>query len=507
MNRKTVIFDAADLGFIAIYLLLLLVIGLIGWRSKKNNTLQDFYLGGRGTGIWVLLLTLYATQYSGNTLFGFTGKTYRVGFAWTVSIQFMITVIVVYLSFAPKLFAISRRYNFVTPADYLQHRFNHPKLSLIASIVMILAIGNFLLAQLMAMGKAVDGLFGADSTLAYGGGVIFLAGLIVVYESLGGFRAVAWTDAIQGSILFLGFASLLFLVFQQFGSLESATNLIAQQSPKHLDPPDAQGIREWVSYLVIVGVGCALYPQAIQRIYCARNAKTLRISLMWMAFLPLVTTLVSLIAGVMGRAYLPGLSSEQSDSMLTLLCGAIQDQSPIAHALVVILFAAILAAMMSTADSILLSISSMITKDLFSRWLWRDAPEAVLMKVGKRCSWFLVALLSVGAILLKETTLVSLLDRKLDLLVQLSPAFILSLWWSRLRSREVLCGLVAGIALSLGMTIAGHGKLYGIHAGLYGLAINLTIAVSGSWLRQPLTENPAEPQQSNEETIVKVGET
>ena len=472
--------NTMEIGFVALYLGVLLLIGLAGWRSRKANTLKDFYLGGSSTGLWVLLLTLYATQYSGNTLFGFTGKTYRVGFSWSVSVQFMTAIVVVYLTFAPRLFALSRKQGFITPADYLQHRFKTPLLSLVASVVMILAIGNFLLAQMMAMGKAVEGLFEADPWWAYFSGVVFLAAIIIVYETLGGFRAVAWTDAIQGSILMLGFAALIVLIFQRFGSLDRATSLLAETAPRTLQAPSAAGVREWVSYLLIVGIGGALYPQAVQRIYCARNARTLRLSLMIMVFLPLVTTSVSLIAGIMGRAYLPDLSPEQTDSLLTIICREVQQQSVLGRWVVVVLFAAILAAIMSTADSILLSISSMLTKDIYAPWIRRGASEAELMRVGKLCAWLFITVAAVGAILLRDTTLVTLLDRKLDLLIQLSPAFILGLWWKPLNGNGVLFGLVTGIVIALSLAALGYGKLYGIHAGIYGVIGNLVVAVGWS---------------------------
>ena len=81
MNSELMPLNAVEIGFIGLYLLSLLLVGYFGFRAKKADTLQDFFLGGQRTGLWVLLLTLYATQYSGNTLFGFTGKTYRVGYA------------------------------------------------------------------------------------------------------------------------------------------------------------------------------------------------------------------------------------------------------------------------------------------------------------------------------------------------------------------------------------------------------------------------------------------
>ncbi|MBL6725653.1 MAG: sodium:solute symporter family protein [Rubripirellula sp.] len=474
MNDPSQPLGWAEVVVIGAYLMFLLLIGLAGWRSRRANTLADFYLGGNGTGLFVLILTLYATQYSGNTLFGFTGKTYRVGLSWTVSVQFMTAIVVAYLCFAPRLFALSRKFSFITPGDFLEHRFRYKPLTFAASGVMIVAIANFLLAQMMAMGKAVEGLFPQHAITAYCSGVIFLAAIMLVYETLGGFRAVAWTDAIQGGILMFGFVSVLYLIFSRFGSLELAMQRLEVHSPETLQPPTWKGIAEWVSYLVIVGLGCSLYPQAIQRIYCARNSRTLRLSLAVMAFLPLITTTVSLLAGMMGRAYFPELPSDQSDSLLTILCREVQQDSLLGRWLVVVLFAAILAAIMSTADSVVLSISSMLTKD----WYASSRPfatEGQMLRFGNYCSWLCVAGGVTGAILLRETTLVTMLDRKLDLLVQLTPAFMLGLWWKGLDGKSVFLGLLVGLTVSLSLVVLGYSKLLGIHAGLYGLICNLLL--------------------------------
>ena len=79
--------------FIGIYLFSLILIGLFAFKARKENTLNDFYLAGNSFGLVVIFLTLYATQYSGNTLFGFSGKTYRIGFSWIMSLQFMIAIV------------------------------------------------------------------------------------------------------------------------------------------------------------------------------------------------------------------------------------------------------------------------------------------------------------------------------------------------------------------------------------------------------------------------------
>ena len=482
-------------AFIALYLGSLLLVGWWGYRARREDSLKDFYLAGSGFGFFVLVLTLYATQYSGNTLFGFTGKTYRIGYAWTMSVHFMTAVIVFYLLLAPKLQARARVRGFITPADYLQDRFAYAPLSVLASVVMIVALSNYLLAQLMAMGRAVEGLsagtvvhLGHEAFLVlpadvYIWAVVALALIMVVYETLGGLRAVAWTDVLQGVVLMLGFVILTVLVFVYFGGPEtSALKILAQEGgAEKLQPPGWAMSREWVSYIFVVGIGAALYPQAIQRLYAARSPAVLRRSLQVMAFLPLTATLIAVFIGITALAHFPGLEGAEADRVLAVVFRDLQSQGGVGYWLVVVLFSAVLAAIMSTADSALLSISSMFSSDLYRRAV-PGAGESSLTMVGKVSSWVLIVILVVLAIRLRDTTLLKLLDRKFDLLVQLSPAFFIGLHWSGLRSRPVFTGLVAGLVIALGLAFGVSGKPWGIHAGLYGLPVNLVIAVGGSLL-------------------------
>lgn len=476
--------------FIGIYLFSLILIGMFAYRARKENTLNDFYLAGNSFGLVVIFLTLYATQYSGNTLFGFSGKAYRIGFSWIMSLQFMIAVVACYIIFAPRLYAKARRYQFVTPTDYLQHRFDSRVLNILATVIMIFVLSSYLLAQLMAMGRAMQGLTDIDPAAAYQQGVILLTLIMVIYGTLGGLRAVAWTDVIQGIVLMTGFIILIIILYQQFGPLSLATVKIQQS----LEPamagkiavPDADRLREWLSYILIVGLGSTLYPQAIQRIYAAKSERVLRQGLAFMAFAPFLTTLIAIITGIYAIAYIPGLEGADSDQVLGKILALVQNNSLMGYWLVVVLYAAVMAAMMSTADSALLSISSMLSKDIYGRYIDPDASQARLTLLGKCFSWCLIVFLVWLAIYLSDkASLLSLLDRKFDLLIQLVPAFMLSIHWRGLRALPVFAGLLVGVVLSLYLAYADlafvtQGKVFGFHPGLIGLLLNIVLAVGGS---------------------------
>ena len=478
--------------FIALYLASLLVLGFIAKRSLKENTLADFYLAGKGFGFGILFLTLFATQYSGNTFFGFTGATYRNGFSWILCLHFMTAVVAAYLTFALKLYRLSDEKKFLTPCDFIQHRYKNQLLTLLVCLIMIAVLCNFVIAQLIAMGRAVEGLSPIEGTNTFEYGVLGLAAIMVVYGSLGGIRAVAWTDAIQGIILFFGFFFLLILMFENFGSLEKATNILITRDQatgtNYTKIPETKTLISWGSYIISVGFGVCLYPQAIQRIFASKSEKDLRRSLSVMAFMPIPTMLIAVSAGIFALAYFPGLEGPQTDKAFGLILKEISTKSGVGYVMVIVTLSAVLAAMMSTSDSALLSISSMLTKDIVQRFFLPLETQSNLVKTSKKISWSIISILVCLCFILKDnTSLIQLLDRKIDLLVQLVPAFIIGLHCNKLNGQAVLIGIVFGLIVSLVLPFSGfdfveNGKVYGLHAGLIGLIPNTTVALLGSYI-------------------------
>jgi SSS family solute:Na+ symporter/sodium/pantothenate symporter len=475
-------FGTGAMIFIAIYLLSMVWIGWLGRQAREENSMRDHFIGGSGVGFFVLLLTLYATQYSGNTILGFSGKASRVGFSWLASVHFMTAIVVTYLILAPKLFTLAKKHVFITPTDFLAHRFQHRGLNLLATLVMVAALLNFYLAQLTAMGRAVEGLTTLPPETAFAWGVAVLALIMLAYETLGG-------------VLAIGFFVLLSLIFAEYGSLEVTTRKLAEMAPAKVLPPKAVEARSWLSYIFLLGVGAALYPQAIQRIYAARSAAALRRSMAVMAFMPLTTALIAVLAGVTAAAHLSGqLSGASTDAVLGVMMRQVQEHSAFGHGLVVLIFAAVLGAIMSTADSCLLSLSSMITKDLYAGFVRPDASQEKLTSLGKWISTIIVLSLASLAIYMNNSgvkfTLVELLEMKFDLLLQIAPAFLIGIHWKGLKAGPVFAGMAAGLVFAISFfwvddksgTFMATLKTSGFHPGIWALGLNVVIAVGGSLL-------------------------
>ena len=474
MEEGKIVFGNGALLAIGLYLVSMIGVGYYARVKRKGDTMADFYLAGRSLGMAVLFLTLYATQYSGNTLFGYTGKSYLIGFEWTVSVLFMFSIIVGYMLFAPRLVLLARSENFITPGDYISYRFKSRFLTVISTLLMIYALCNYTLAQLKAMGAAVEGITDGAVPSAYG--IIALAIIMVIYETLGGMRSVAWTDVLQGVVLLVGFSIIFVLVPDLGGGFSQVVERIYQTDPSKLTVPTWTGTNKWLSYVFLLGCGAAIYPQAIQRLYASRSVKVLKRSLSWMAFMPLTTTLIALVCGLTAIVVLPEIKEVRSDQVLARLLALIMAESDLGYWLVVAVFAAALAALMSTADSALLSISSMFTRDIYLPYFRPESSESHLTWVGKVFSWVMVAFLVYVAIV-TDKTLVRLLELKFEVLIQVVPSFFFGLYWKRLQSRTVIFGLVTGLIVALVLWWQGLNTVWGFHAGVIGLFVNFSICV------------------------------
>ena len=464
--------------FLAAYLAMMIVLGYVARARRRDNSMSSFYLAGKDLGALVLFFTLYATQYSGNTLIGYPGEAYRLGYAWIMSIGFMMSIVVAYLLFAPPLYNASRQWRFVTPGDWITHRFGSSGLTRFAGVLFVVAIANYLLAQLLAVGHIVAGLSGG--AIPFWAGVVVLGIIILFYETLGGMQAVAWTDCIQGLLLFAGLLGMLAAVIPGSDRLGEATAWIIANQPEKAALPGGDTIRAWISTILLVGFAAAVYPQAIQRIFAARSARSLKRSFTFMAFMPLVTISAVVLVGILAIPQLSGLEGIETDQVMPRLLRVWAAESLWLYVMTVLVLTGIVAAIMSTADSVLLSLSSLLVKDVLGRFRTGSLPEERLTAWGKRLSWLIMAVLVLIA-LTPDLTLWGLIELKMEVLIQTAPLFVLGALWPRFNAKGAVAGMAAGTLLAAGLTLAGLGKVWGWHAGVLGLALNVTVGVCVSW--------------------------
>ncbi|QTC41555.1 sodium:solute symporter family protein [Bacillus sp. V3] len=476
-------FAGADgIIILSVFAVVMLLIGYLSGRGDKNlhQSLSGYYLAGRNLGFIALFFTLYATQYSGNTIVGYAPAAYRTGFSWLQSISFMTIIIGIYLLFAPRLYVIAKRKNFVTPTDWIQHRFNSKAVTLLSIFLMLWGLGNYLLEQLVAIGQAVSGMTGG--TVPYQIAVLVFIFVMLAYEWMGGMKAVAFTDVMQGLILMVGIIVFLigglYLVGGNFGDV---TRYINEMEPVKTAVPAMDVSINWFSMLVLVGLGASIYPHAVQRIYSAQSEKTLKKSFSRMAWMPPITTGLVFVIGIIGIMLYPGLDKGGSETIVGLMANDIAAINPFFYWIMIIFFGGIVAAIVSTADSVLLSFSSMLSNDVYGKFINPGASEHKKVMVGK-IGGIIAVFLLLWIAWNPPGTLYEIFVLKFELLVQVFPAFVLGLYWKRLDKRSVFWGMLIGAVFAGFLTFTGHKTVYGIHGGVIGLSLNFLICVAGSLL-------------------------
>jgi SSS family transporter len=482
--------ETGSLIFLASYVLSLLAIGWFASRQRQDRSLGDYYLGGRGMGLWVLMLTLFATQYSGNALFGFTGQAYRVGFTWLAILHSMIAVVAGYLLFAPRLQRLSREQQFITPTDYVEFRFPSRALSALVALCFMIVLINYVLAQLKVMGLMVAGLSGGQVDAFWG--VVVLAIIMMVYSTMGGMRSVAWTDAIQGAMMLTGFILIALIIERDMGGWSPAFAQLQDIAPEKLAPPEGRAAVTWFSTVLLIGIGASVYPQAIQRIYAARSTRTLQQSLAGMAVLPLFAVVVVLALGFVAIARYPGLEDAAADQVMALIMRDVLSTGWFGHAVVTLLLGAILAALMSTADSALLALSSIFAKDIYGKYFRPAASDAGCARAGQWFAWLILG----GLVWLstqESLTLYRLFVLKFEILLQIAPAFYLGVNFPTLRTAPIMLGLITGLGVAVSGWSLGWMPL-GLHPGTVGLLCNVLMVMSAQSF---YAMSPSDTQSSN----------
>ncbi len=485
MTGEQAILDKGGILFVGGYLVILLGLGVWGRLARKEKSLSDFYLGGRSFGPFVLFMTLFATQYSGNTLIGYAGRAYRDGFQFLAAPMFMMLVICGYLLYAPKLYRLSVRKGYITTADFLQDRFGYRPLSLLVSALGMVALCNYILTNLLAMGLLVETASGGRFLVWQG--ILALSVIMVLYETLGGMRGVAWTDVVQGILLLVGCLVIFALLNYRYNSYEVLSIDLKANYPSFWEPPDWEGKIGWLSTIVLLGFAISVYPHGVQRIYAARSENSLRRSLQVMAFMPILTTFFIVFVGWMGAGLLPGLESEKgaTDRISLYMINLLVVEIPQFKFFMVVFLGAVIAAIMSTVDSALLSISSSLTEDWY-RLFKPDSSQARLAFIGKILSWLLMGAMALLAIQ-SESTIFRLIEIKLELLLQTVPAIYLGVHTKRLKGRSLFAGMAVGTAVTVAFLVAQKlgaplpAKPLGIYAGIWGLGLNLAIVALVEW--------------------------
>ena len=343
---------------LVVYFIIILVIGFIA-RTRLKSSPETYFLADRKLGTLILLGTMVATNFSAFTVFGTSGAGYRDGYAFFPIMGFGTGFMALtFWILGRKIWEVGRKTNAVTPPELVRKLYGSPLLSVIFSLVMIVFTLPYLALQPMAAGYALEALVG----LPYVYGCVLVTIIILIYTLRGGLRAVAWTDLFQGLVMFLLLLVSLVIVAQHHGGFIEANQKIFSMHPELFSRPGGTGKYTygiWFSFMLLWFFCDPMFPQLFQRFFSARSRSTIAST---MLYYPLICTLVFFLpiaVGVLGHLSFPDLVGKEADKILPLTMTLISGDFMAA-----LVIAAGLAALMSTMDSQLLTLSSIFTRDI-----------------------------------------------------------------------------------------------------------------------------------------------
>ncbi|MBS63847.1 proline:sodium symporter [Salinisphaera sp. C84B14] len=464
-----------------LYFCLMLGIGFYAWR-KSTASSEEYMLGGRNLSPAVAALSAGASDMSGWLLLGLPGALYASGLveAW-IGIGLFVGAFANWMIVAPRLREQTERYdNSLTIPQFLSKRFPSRAMALrtVSAVIIVIFFAVYTASGLVAGGKLVQSAFGDVVTLAslsdYQVGVWGTLAVVLAYTVVGGFLAVSLTDFCQGVIMMLALIIMPAVVL--FGSggggFSQASETLAGVDPNFLSLGNGLTIVGFLS-AVTWGLGYFGQPHIVVRFMAIRTVgevpKARNIGMTWMG----ISLIGAICVGVFGRAYAErnGLNVEDKETIFIVLADLLF------HPLVTgFLFAALLAAIMSTISSQLLVASSSLTEDFYRLFLRREAGEGESVTIG-RISVLIVGLVAAFIARDPESQVLGLVSNAwAGFGAAFGPLIILSLTWPRMSGTGAVAGLVAGAATVLAWILLGFNNSFLGGPGVYEIIPGFIVA-------------------------------
>ncbi|RLI59481.1 MAG: sodium:solute symporter family protein [Candidatus Asgardarchaeum californiense] len=468
MEGKLVIFIA----LVVIYFIVLLSLGIFAYKRTKK-TPEDYFLASRSFGPVILLFTLAATNFSAFTFLGFAGNAYKTGFGQYGIMGFGTAIMaIMFYVIGRKVWKLGKEKSYITPPELIGDRFNSYSLRLLFMGVMVVFTIPYLAVQAIGAGIIIQNM----TNIGWQVGAIVTMIVIMFYVLSGGMRGSGWTDVIQGIIMILAMVFAVVIIAINLGGFEAANTAAYNANPEMFTRPGGEEFflpQIWFSFMLLWIFADPMFPQIFSRFYTAKDQKSLKMSTILYPVVVSFLFLFPVLIGVWARGAGLEIANGQYDVVLPMM---VEKYASSVYAFVMI---GALAALMSTADSQLLSLSTMLSRDLpFKKFKISE------IFIGK----ILIAVLSIFAIIYvisgydpKAGIMGTLVSTTFSGLAVLCPTTIAALYWKRATRYGCMASIIIG-EISVFLFQYKVLPTFGFLAAIWGILIAIVILVVVSYL-------------------------
>jgi SSS family solute:Na+ symporter len=448
------------LAAILAYSLVQVAVGL--WVARRVRTSGDFFVAGRRLGPGLLFASLIAANIGAGSTVGASGLAYRDGVSawWWVGSAGLGSLVLAYVV-GPRIRRIAADHDLHTVGDYIEHRYDRRVRGVIAVLLWLGSLA-ILAGQLIAVAWVLDAVAGVPKPVGcLVGGVV-----MTTYFAAGGLLTSATVNALQLVVELTGFVVVAVMGWRTAGGWAGV----------HAAVPAAStgGFWDGGTYLALLAPAFVISPGLLQKVYGARDDRTVRIGVGLNAAALLAFAIVPVTFGLAARALHPGLENPEM-ALPTLLR---TDLPPLLGALGL---AALFSTEVNTADAILFMLSTSLSRDLYRRFVNPAASDAQLLRVA-RVSAVVGGAAGVGLAVLAPSVIGVLSVFYSLLTVSLFVPLMAGLFVPRVGARDALVSIVAGVLVLLAVYIPTGGRGFGlvspVLAGLAAAALACTAATA-----------------------------
>ena len=481
--------------FLVLYYVVVLAIGYWAMKKGAGEDLEGYLLGGRKVGPMATALTLQSTSMSGYMFLGAGGLGYAQGYwaLWYAAGDVgggVLNMSVI----GRRMRKLSQMMGALTAIEYLEKRYPSPAIRLFAGTLTVFLLGFYALAQFIAGGKGMALVTG----IPYPWALAIAVSVILVYTFMGGYLAVAYTDFFQSLVMLVGVLWIVVACLYELGGLTAANEDIGALDPTLLSiwGRDLGFQGQWgivAGAILVFSVGYMGWPHVVTRHMAMSRPGTARRAGMWATLWNLLFVPTPYLVGILTILILPGL--DDPEMAIFEAAGAL-----LPAAVTGLVMAAIMAAIMSTADSLLLQTGSIAARDLYERFVNRDATEKQMVWVSRGLVT-LIAVVGYAVALVEPPSVFSIVIFATSVLGSaFLPAYFCAVWWRKANTPGALASMFVGALISFSWEYAGFVAATQIHPMVAGVVSSTLTMVVVSLLTQKIAPVPAYILEAMDET-------
>lgn len=447
-------FTAIDIAVFLGSLLVVMVAGL--WASRSEDTAEDYFLAGRTVRWWGVAGSIFGTNISANHLVGMLGIGFSIGFAQS---HFELGAVAALLVLCYGFLPVYRKLGLFTLSEYLGRRYDGRSQALYAILMIVLVMVQLTAAFYIGSRSLLLMLKGTPLTFSYETGIVLLVAVTAIYTIMGGLKAVVFTDVVQSFLLLAAGITVALFTFAQpevggwSGMMAKDAARAAAEQKMHLYLPSDHPDLPWSGALTGLMLLHVFYwstnQYVVQRALAARDEREARIGIIAAGFLKLLVPFFAIGGGVAAsflfQARLPGVQIDPDAAMPELIRLVI----PVGYGLVGLIAAGILGAILSSIDSMVNSAATLITFDIYKKWISPDASDRALLLLGRWTIGLLLILAAALAIFTYDA------ESKGNFFLRVSSmgghftpglvvVFALGMLWSRASAAGAVAAIVSG---------------------------------------------------------------